>query len=129
MEINELKKRKGIDSNKKQTDLYVQFEKLLSELKKRKLPDEVVHSINTNLDLTDPDSGTEEKLRKQPRKTQTDILGLIEKELKLVPKKHYRTIWLALGLAAFGAPIGVAFGAGLGNMAFIGKEQFQIYSV
>ncbi|NLY25746.1 MAG: hypothetical protein GX042_12180 [Bacteroidales bacterium] len=120
MEINELKKRDGIDSNKKLTDLYVQFGKLLSELRKRELPDEVVHAINTNIELIDPASGTEEELRKQLRKTQSDILRLIEKELKLVPKNHYRNIWMALGIAAFGVPIGVAFGASLGNMAFMG---------
>lgn len=120
MEINKLKKRDGIDSNKKLTDLYVQFGKLLSELRKRNLTDKVVQSINTNIDLINPALETEEQWRKQLRKTQSDILRLIEKELKLVPKNHYRNIWLALGIAAFGVPLGVAFGASLGNMAFMG---------
>lgn len=120
MGINELRKRKGIGENKQLIDAYIQFEKLLTQLRKRKLPDEVVQAINTNLDLIDPDPGTEEDLRKQLRKTQSDILKLIEKELKLVPKNHYRNVWLALGIAAFGVPLGVAFGASLGNMAFIG---------
>ena len=119
MEINELKKRKGIGGNKQLIDAYIQSEKLLMQLRKRKLPDEVVHSINTNIDLIDPDSGTEDELRKQLRKTQTDILRLIEKELKLVPKNHYRNIWLALGLAAFGVPLGVVFGISLGNMGYL----------
>jgi len=120
MEINKLKKRDGIDSNKKLTDLYVQFGKLLSELRKRDLPDKVVQSINTNIALINPALEREEQWRKQLRKTQSDILRLIEKELKLVPKNHYRNIWLALGIAAFGVPLGVAFGASLGNMAFMG---------
>ena len=120
MEINALKKRDGIDSDKKLIDLHVQFEKLLSELRKRELPDEVVQSINTNIDLIDPTLGSEKEYLKQLRKTQADILKLIEKELKLVPKNHYRNVWLALGIAAFGVPLGVAIGAGLGNMAFIG---------
>lgn len=120
MEINELKKRDGIDSNKKLTELYVQFGKLLSELRKRDLPDKVVQSINTNIDLINPALETAEQWRKQLRKTQSDILRLIEKELKLVPKNHYRNIWMALGIAAFGVPLGVVFGASLGNMAFMG---------
>ena len=45
---------------------------------------------------------------------------MIEKELKLVPKNHYRNIWIGIGLAVFGTPIGVAIGASLGNMGFIG---------
>ena len=119
MEINELKKRKGIGENKQLIDAYIQFEKLLTQLRKRKLPDEVVQAINTNIDLIDPDPGTEEDLRKQLRKTQSDILRLIEKELKLVPKNHYRNVWLALGIAAFGVPLGVVFGASLGNMGYL----------
>lgn len=120
MEINVLKMRDGLDRNKRLTDIYVQFEKLLSELRKRDLPDEVVHSINTNIDLIDMATESEEQWKKQLRKTQADILRLIEKELKLVPKNHYRNIWLALGIAAFGVPLGVVFGLSLGNMAFMG---------
>ncbi len=119
MEINELRKRKGIGGNKQLIDSYMHFERLLSELRKRKLPDEVVQAINTNIDLIDPDPGTEEDLRKQLRKMQSDILRLIEKELKLVPKNHYRNVWLALGIAAFGVPLGVVFGASLGNMGYL----------
>lgn len=120
MEINVLKMRDGLDRNKRLTDIYVQFEKLLSELRKRDLPDEVVHSINTNIDLIDMATESEEQWKKQLRKTQAEILRLIEKELKLVPKNHYRNIWLALGIAAFGVPLGVVFGLSLGNMAFMG---------
>lgn len=120
MEINVLKMRDGLDRNKRLTDIYVQFEKLLSELRKRDLPDEVVHSINTNIDLIDMATESEEQWKKQLRKTQSDILRLIEKVLKLVPKNHYRNIWLALGIAAFGVPLGVVFGLSLGNMAFMG---------
>ena len=120
MEINVLKMRDGLDRNKRLTDIYVQFEKLLSELRKRDLPDEVVHSINTNIDLIDMATESEEQWKKQLQKTQSDILRLIEKELKLVPKNHYRNIWLALGIAAFGVPLGVVFGLSLGNMAFMG---------
>ncbi|QRX64770.1 hypothetical protein JS578_05950 [Dysgonomonadaceae bacterium zrk40] len=119
MEINELKKRKGIGGNKQLIDSYVQFERLLSELRKRELPDKVVQSINTNIDLIDPAMEPEKAYFKQFRKTQTDILRLIEKELKLVPKNHYRNVWLALGIAAFGVPLGVVFGASLGNMGYL----------
>ena len=119
MEINELKKRKGIGGNKQLIDSYVQFERLLSELRKRELPDKVVQSINTNIDLIDPAMEPEKAYFKQFRKTQTDILRLIEKELKLVPKNNYRNVWLALGIAAFGVPLGVVFGASLGNMGYL----------
>ena len=57
---------------------------------------------------------------KQIKKSQARIIKLIEKEHKLVTKNHYRNTWLAVGMSAFGIPLGAAFGASLGNMAFIG---------
>ena len=44
----------------------------------------------------------------------------MEKEHKMVTKNHYRNTWLAQGMAAFGIPLGVAFGTSLGNMAYLG---------
>ena len=60
------------------------------------------------------------ELRKQIKNTQSGIIKLIEKEHKLVTKNHYRNTWLVVGMAVFGIPLGVAFGASLGNMAFLG---------
>ncbi len=53
------------------------------------------------------------------RSAELRILKLIEKEQKLVPKNTYRNRWMAIGMSVFGVPIGVAFGASLGNMAFL----------
>jgi hypothetical protein len=62
----------------------------------------------------------EKDLSRQVKKSQTGILQMIEKEMKLVPKNRYRNMWLALGMASFGVPLGVVFGLSLGNMAFLG---------
>ncbi len=120
MEIKELKKRPSIDQNKKLISAYAQFDQLLTELKKKELPEEIVKSINNGIDQINSVSESENELRKQIRKTQSGILELIEKELKLVTKNHYRNTWLALGMAAFGIPLGVAFGTSSGNMGLIG---------
>lgn len=120
MEIKELKKRPSIDQNKKLISAYAQFDQLLTELKKKELPEEIVKSINNGIDQINSVSESENELRKQIRKTQSGILKLIEKELKLVTKNHYRNTWLALGMAAFGIPLGVAFGTSSGNMGLIG---------
>ena len=120
MEIKELKKRPSMDQNKKLISAYAQFDQLLTELKKKELPEEIVKSINNGIDQINSVSESENELRKQIRKTQSGILKLIEKELKLVTKNHYRNTWLALGMAAFGIPLGVAFGTSSGNMGLIG---------
>ena len=120
MEIKELTKRPSIGQNKKLICTYDKYDKLLTELKKKELPKEIVNSINTGIDQINSVSGSEKELRKQIRKTQSSILKLIEKELKLVPKNHYRNTWMAIGMAVFGVPLGAAFGTSQGNMGLIG---------
>ncbi len=120
MEIKELKKRPNIDQNKKLISAYAQFDKLLTELNKKELPEEIINSINNGIDQLNSVSKSEKELRKQIRKTQSSILKLIEKVLKLVTKNHYRNTWTAIGMAGFGIPIGVAFGTSLGNMGLLG---------
>ncbi|WP_127845663.1 hypothetical protein [Psychroflexus aestuariivivens] len=118
MSINPLKEPGNIQ-NKRLTDFYRQFDKLLIELRKKELNTDVVNSINNGIEEINAFSGSEKKLRKKIKTEQSRILKLIEKEHKLVTKNHYRNMWLAIGMAAFGIPLGVAFGASLGNMAFI----------
>ena len=119
MKIIELNQKPGIDRNVKLEETYLQFEKLLIELRKKELPDGIVVSINKDIEDLNSISSSGDDLRQIVRKKQTRIIKLLEKELKLVPKNYYRNLWLAVGMAAFGIPIGVAFGASLGNMAFL----------
>ena len=120
MKINELNRKPGIDNNVKLEGTYMQFEKLLTELRKKELPDGLVASINKDIEDLNSISSSGDGLRKTVRKKQSRIITLLEKELKLVPRNYYRNLWLALGMAVFGTPVGVAFGTILGNMAFLG---------
>lgn len=119
MEIKALNKRPSIDQNTKLKSRFVQFETLLSELKKHEIPDEILASINGHIDEVNAAPDVEKELRMQLKKSLTKILKLIEKELKLVTINHYRNMYLAVGLA-LGVAFGSAFGASLGNMAFMG---------
>ncbi len=120
MEIKELNQNPGIVKNAKIKEVYLQFEKLLIELRKKNLPDALVASINKDIEDLNSNSSTEDELKRTVRKKQERIIKLLEKELKLVPKNYYRNLWAAVGMAAFGIPIGAGFGASLGNMAFLG---------
>jgi len=120
MEIIELNQKPGIDTNVKLKEAYIQFESLLFEMRKKDLPERLVRSINQDIEALNSTSISGYAMRKIIKKTQTKMIKLLEKELKLVPKNYYRNLWLALGMTAFGLPIGVAFGTILGNMAFLG---------
>jgi hypothetical protein len=119
MEIKELTKKQGIEQNKRLVKAYDQFNKLLSALKKKELPDELIVDINDRIDQINSTPASDKSLRTQVKKAQSKVLKLVEKELKLVPKNHYRNLWMALGMAAFGVPLGVAFGTSLDNMTFL----------
>ena len=109
-----------MEQDEKLKKSYAIFENLVDELKKKKIPEEILNPINQDIEEINSFSGSNKDLRKRIFKSQSNILKLIEKELKLVPKNFYRNRWLAIGMSAFGIPLGVAFGASLDNMAFLG---------
>ena len=120
MKIKNLHKRTNLDRNKRANKKYLQFQELIAELRDRELSMEIVNAINSDIDSINSWSGSDKKIGKQLKNSQSKILKLIEKELKLVTKHHYRNIWLAVGNGVFGVPIGIAIGVITGNMAFIG---------
>jgi hypothetical protein len=120
MQLQELKRQPDPNQSQKLQQAYNQLNQLLAALSTRKLPDEVVSSINSEIDTINAASGSEKEIKSQLRKSQTRILRVIEKELKLVTKHHYRNLWMVLGMSAFGIPLGVAFGLSLGNMGLLG---------
>jgi hypothetical protein len=120
VKISVLKPRPEIDRDSKSKETFLQFERLLSELRKRELPDEIVSVINSDLDEINSIADSEKTFRKKVREKQSLIIRTLEKKQKIVPRNYYRNIWLAIGMAVFGIPLGVVFGISLDNMAFIG---------
>lgn len=92
----------------------------IEELKTRELPEKQIEYINREIDQLNTIKSSDKKYVRQVRKSQADIIRHLKEEIKLVPKNYYRNLWLAVGMAAFGIPMGVAYGAALDNMAFIG---------
>ena len=100
--------------------LYNKLDKLLKELKDRTLKEKVIVGINNEVRQVNLTLEAEADACKQLKKSYTFIIKLIEKEHKLVPQNYYINIWMPIGMASFGLPIGVAFGLSLGNLAFLG---------
>jgi hypothetical protein len=119
-EIYNLNGREEFLSSVKLADLQNHVTKLLGLLRERELPDYVVDRINEGVTKINEFKGDYKELGKLILKFSRETLTFLEKELKLVSKNHYQNQWMAIGLAAFGVPLGVAFGTSLGNMAFMG---------
>lgn len=93
---------------------------LLTAIALKKIPRLQEQKINDIVAGVNSFPGPEVELLKQLKVAQTAIIKLLAQDLQLVPKNHYQLQWLVLGMAAFGIPIGIAFGLALGNLAFLG---------
>jgi len=98
---------------------FIQFEKVLTEIQKKDLPERVTLPVNKHIDEINITISQGIVSKKLIRKAQSNILKLLEKELKIVPKNYYRNLWMALGMASFGIPIGVAMGTALDNLGLM----------
>ena len=117
MNIIELRQR--IPENPKLNTSYIQFEKLLQELRKKQLPPPIIALVNQDVESINSIPDTGDELKKALKHAQTKIIKLLEKELKIVPMNYYRNIWLVLGMSAFGLPIGAAIGLSIGNIGLL----------
>jgi uncharacterized oligopeptide transporter (OPT) family protein len=120
MKIRNLNDRIHFDQKSRLNKRYLQFKELVTTLRATELNEGIVNTINRDIDSINLLLDVDTTFNKQLKNSQSKILKLIEKELKLVTKHHYRNMWFALGTGAFGVPIGIIIGIIIGNMAFIG---------
>ena len=120
MTLKPLRERGDLNTGTRTMGKIQNFRELLAALGERELPESVVEALNLKIQALNEMKGTEKEYRKALVNTEYEILKFLEKEHKIVPRNHYQKTWLAIGMAVFGTPIGVALGTALGNMGFIG---------
>tara|TARA_R100000935_G_C2835473_1_gene167843 strand:- start:2102 stop:2563 length:462 start_codon:yes stop_codon:yes gene_type:complete len=98
---------------------FQKFDVFLEELNKMELPPEVVVSLNTQLENLPLFSGSEEQFLIKLKNTKMVLLKILYQEVHVVPKSHYRDLWMALGLSIIGIPIGILFFLFLDNSIYI----------
>lgn len=119
MKIIELAKREDMAVSPKLDEVYTQFNNLVDELNRKQFPDSTTSAINKKIEELNVATKTGNSMKRLILNKQAKILKLISKEHKIVPKNYYRTLWLALGMSAFGIPIGVAIGLSVGNIGLL----------
>lgn len=118
--LKTLKRRTDTSKKQRLSRKYDAFEKLINALNKKDLPEDIVKEINGHIDSINNFTDKDATLIRKISGSRLKILRLVEKRLKLVPKGHYQTLWMAVGMSAFGIPLGLVFGLALDNMAFLG---------
>lgn len=119
-EIQKLIQRPDFAGDKRFDAVFWQAVKLTDLLRSREIPDYIVEKINAQIITINAFPGQSREITKMLRTFVSSTITLLEKELKLVPKNYYQNQWLAIGMAAFGIPLGVVFGTSFGNMAYLG---------
>lgn len=106
--------------NQKLSQRFQKFKRLIEALPQDQLPPQVIQKINQWIEEVNTAPSADKPTRKLIATNERKIIKLLEKEVKIVPKNYYRNLWLAIGMSAFGIPLGTAFSVSIGNMAFIG---------
>ena len=119
-EIHKLIQRPDFAGDKRVELAFWQAVRLTDLLRSREIPYHTAETINAQISTINAFPGQSREITKMIRNFTSSTITLLEKELKLVPKNYYQNQWLAIGMAAFGIPLGVAFGTSLGNMAYLG---------
>ena len=119
MKLDKLKERNDLSDLHKR-EVYSRIQDLFAALEGRQLSGVVVDKLNQDISAINSISSNDQDFTKFIKRRQSAIVKLLEKEMKIVPKNYYRNLWLAVGMAAFGMPIGVAFGTSIGNLGLIG---------
>lgn len=120
MQIKALIQKPSYQIFPKLMDTFLLFQKLISELQKKEIPDHIIASINEDIQEINHSPLEGNELRKLIKHKQTKVMHILEKGLKLVVKKHYRNLWMVLGMSAFGLPLGIVFAFSVKNMGLMG---------
>lgn len=117
MDLVVIQKKDGLSETTQKH--FEELKNLLNDLRERPLSEDIKREINAKLVKLNNLNSTEAGFSKQVAKTKSEILDLLQKKLKMVPQNYYTSLWLSLGMTAFGLPIGAVIFALTGNIAFL----------
>lgn len=99
---------------------FAKIQNLISALNQREVPVEIENRLQATIEALNAFEGRPKARRKHLQKGYNQMVKLLQKELGWVPKGYYRTLWMSLGMAVFGIPIGLAFSAVTDNYGLLG---------
>lgn len=118
--MKKLIERQNISENLNASNAYQQLGKLLNALEVKELPTETVDLINNEIEELNSISEIDKYFLKAIKEKENNVIKLIEKKHKIVPRNYYRKLWMILGMSAFGIPMGLLFGLSMGNFGMLG---------
>ena len=117
MSLKKTQRLPDAEISKRLAKAYEKLEGLIEALIKIELPADQEADINQRIDLINSFEGTNRELIKMLKKTRSDIVKVIEKELNYVPRNHCQTQWMVFGMMAglLLSSVFGSFGMGIGG--------------
>lgn len=120
MEITELTDKTDIKLNVRLRKRFIYLRRLLNEVKKKEIPEDISTRINERIEEINLFAGSNKELQRTINKSLYFIVKLLERKLKIVPRSFYRTRWLIMGMILIGIPLGAIIGYVMGKMVYLG---------
>lgn len=93
---------------------------LVVALRQKDLSAETEEQVSTYLAAINQSKLSGRDLGRELVRTKNNILRLVAKEEKLIPRNYYRNQGIVFGTVVFGIPLGVVFGILQGDFSFMG---------
>lgn len=120
MVLNLLRSRPDFNKDTKFNEATKKLNKLLTLLSEKSVPNDLIIKINSDIEALNSSDLSVQDLSNDIIKERDNIITVIQKELNLVTKNHYRNIWLIIGMTIFGVPLGLLLGVSVGNIGLLG---------
>jgi hypothetical protein len=112
--------RPDISGSVKASNRYQQFAGLLRAIDETKLTRDTLDLVDQEIEALNAVPSEAKHFSRAIKTRETQVIRILEKRHKIVPRNFYRKLWMLLGMSAFGTPVGVTLGSSTGNMAFLG---------
>lgn len=112
------KLKRRISDNKKLKKSYENLEFLLSELRNKEIPNDLLIEFNQKISEINDFNGADKKLIILINKTYSEFLELLKKRMGITKKGYYESNWQAIGIS-FGLLIGVVIYTQTGKPIYI----------
>ncbi|MEL7533701.1 MAG: hypothetical protein AAFN10_20480 [Bacteroidota bacterium] len=117
--ISSLEEKALLEGNDRLRKSFDKTQALIEDLNQRELPPETKAAIQAQVENLNSSPEELKAYKKALRKAYSAIVRIVKKDMNLSTKGYYMTMGMSLGMAAFGIPLGIMFGAAMDNMGLM----------
>jgi len=118
--LNNLTNKEIYQQNPKLEKLYENLQEVIVALNEKEVPKDMEAEFNEEINGVNAMNGNVKEHRYTLKRVRQKIISKAANQLKLVVPGYYRTLWMSVGMTAFGLPIGILIGLWVNNIGLLG---------